>query len=167
MSPADFYIHSVQVSSVHYIHLHISNLRMWLQDFERVPHHFITSGLALTQKAALQEFSVLKNIPRPWKCCTVTIYWSLEVDRTIPAKWSGRPITFTVPLVTSFSEGTRFSRRNGTHSKTRAWTPQSSISKKWTVMGLYTALLQYTTKEPGKTRETTRVRLWHKPGTGP
>jgi hypothetical protein len=33
--------------------------------------------------------------------------------------------------------------------------PHNSAFKKKTVMGLYTALLQYTTKEPGKTCETT------------
>ena len=33
--------------------------------------------------------------------------------------------------------------------------PHNSAFKKKTVMGLYTALLQYTPKEPGKTCETT------------
>ena len=53
------------------------------------------------------------------------------------------------------SQGTEFLRRKGKHSKTRAWTPQFSIKKTKDVMGLYAALLQYTTKELGKTCETT------------
>ena len=58
------------------------------------------------------------------------------------------------------SQGTEFLRRKGKHSKTRAWNPQFSIKKKKErkkkdVMGLYAALLQYTTKELGKTCKTT------------
>ena len=70
----------------------------------------------------------------------------------IPANVVAGPSTPTRVL----SQGTEFSGRKGKHSKTRAWTPQFSIKKKKKdVMGLYAALLQYTTKEPGKTCETT------------
>ena len=92
-------------------------------------HHFWPKRL--DTKAALQVFSELKNIPRPWKCCTVTIYWSLEVDteRFQQMEWQAHhPLLMS--LVTSFSEGTSFSGRKGTYSKTRAWTPQFSIKKK-------------------------------------
>ena len=59
------------------------------------------------------------------------------------------------PPTRALSQGTEFSGRKGKHSKIRAWTPQFSIKKTKDVMGLYAALLQYTTKEPGKTCEIT------------
>ena len=71
----------------------------------------------------------------------------------IPANVVAGPSTPT----RASSQGTEFSGRKGKHSKTRAWTPQFSIKKKKKkdMMGLYAALLQYTTKERGKTCETT------------
>ena len=129
----DFYIHSVQFSSAHYIYyiciFPISVYSCRILKGTSSFHHFWPKRL--DTKAALQEFSVSKNIPRPWKCCSVTIYWSLEVDteQFQQIQWQAHH-PLLGPLVTSFSEGTRFSGRKGTHSKTRAWTPQSSISKK-------------------------------------
>ena len=52
---------------------------------------------------------------------------------------------------------TILSQEERAHPQRQELGPHNSAFKKikWSVMGLYTALLQYTTKEPGKTRETT------------
>ena len=52
---------------------------------------------------------------------------------------------------------TILSQEESAHPQRQELGPHNSAfkKKKRTVMGLYTALLQYTTKEPGKTRETT------------